>query len=206
MLVQEAVGYNRFGLRCVSAEEEKANRDFVLSRRIPMPGEPDLNPFHKPFATYDDGKKSLAEIVEDRHLDEMNRLKEEYQVFFKWPENRHVWEYQQRKKDLEDDYKMQQSFVVTYKSTEDRIRQAKARMSENNLRLGCALMLGSGLLISRHFAWALVVYALAVAGIGAITVNETRLIRRLKKSNEHTKKTLVKWHDQDYWSKSRDDA
>ena len=53
-------------------------------------------------------------MVRARHEDEMQRLKEEYQDFFKFPESRFYKSYLRRQKEMERDYKNQEKWVHLY--------------------------------------------------------------------------------------------
>ena len=111
MLVHEALGYNRFGLRYVSAGEMRARREFILKQTFPP-----QPPQHKPLSAFADKGKSLPEMVTDRHDFEMKQLEEEYHVFFKWPQSPEFQQYLNLKQKKEEDYKRQQEWVDLYQS------------------------------------------------------------------------------------------
>ncbi len=107
--------YNPHGLRCISRGEIDAQKRFILSYKFSSPEK-----FHKPLNSYqnDEHSRTLPELVRARYEDEMLRLQERYQDFFKFPESRFYQSYLRQKEKMERDYKVQERWVDFYRKAD----------------------------------------------------------------------------------------
>lgn len=87
MQPQEALGYNRHGLRCISQEETEALRRLILSHTF---GKTD---------TKDKSLKNHQEIAK-----EIEQLDKTYQDFFQFPDSDTFLNYQKQRKELIKEY------------------------------------------------------------------------------------------------------
>lgn len=127
MLIHEAFGYDRFGLRHISKEEKEARRKFILSFDF-FSKEQDA---HKSLESYQDGNKSLQALVAERYHDEENQLKKKYQDFFKFPLSRQFREYQQKKQQKDEDYQEQKKWLDFYDTCDQDASRISLHMVQN---------------------------------------------------------------------------
>ena len=195
MLVHEALGYNRFGLRCISKEEIEARRKFILSVDF---SEKALDT-HKPLASYQDGKKSLRTLVVDRYQDEENQLKKKYQDFFKFPQSHQFQEYQQKKQQQEKDYLAQKRWLDLYDSYDKDASRISLHMAQN-AGLGTLLTSVGTISISSNSplapAMASLCYLGALCQFHGVYQNHTAL-KDTPKFKERVRMVLEDWYEPD---------
>ena len=196
MLIYEALGYNRFGLRCVTEEEMEARRKFVLSINF----SPTEDNHHKPLESYQDGKKSLRTLVLDRYQDESNRLKKKYQDFFKFPQSREFQSYQQQKQKIEEDYQKQKKWVDLYYSYDKNLSRASLSMTQAAGTGALLTSIGTLAICSNSSlapATASLCYLGALYQFYGAYRNYAALKKDAPKAKERIKMVLEDWHKPD---------
>lgn len=199
MLLMEALGYNRFGCRCISREEMEAKKKFVLSSD-PLS---EVRNFHKPLESYQDGKKSLDELVEARHQDEVERLTKKYQDFFKFPESHELRAYRQQKEEMDKDYENQKVWLGFYHS--DNQRATRALLNKSTLMfIGSVFLVAGTMNACTKSPLAPFVASLFYAGAvfnfyGAYVWHPS--LKSITKDKERIKMVLEDWHKDDRFAR-----
>ena len=195
MLVHEALGYNRFGLRYVTREELDARCKRVFSFDFSSKE----HNRHKPLESYQDGKKSLRMLVVDRYQDEADQLKKEYQDFFKFPQSPEFQEYQRKKQHQEKDYHAQKKWVEIYYSYDKEILSGTIQMLQS-IGIGSLLASVGTIAITSHSPFAPAMAALCY--LGAMYSFHTghlehAALKDIPKSKERAKMILEDWYKPD---------
>jgi len=198
MLIQEALGYTRHGLRVVSKEEHDARMKFVFSQDLFKPGEA---PKPKPLDSYQDetGNRPLAALVWDRYQDEVNRLDDTYRSLFRWPQCPEMKRYTQKKEELDEDYQRQRSWVSMYRENKHDIYRASQRAAQYATVSVVMAMAGTLMLLSGkptvQIASAFMYMSSALQLFGVR--NNRQCQKDLAESNKGIRIVLEDWHEKD---------
>jgi len=185
------------GLRVVSKEEMDARTKFVLGYDFTK------TPEHKPLSDYEDGKRTFPEVVLARHEGEMKQLDEEYKDFFRFPDSPEFHSYERQKKEKEEDYRQQKTWVDMYQRN---IYAAKVEKKTWKGQIACgSLFMAGGLLhaTSSNPVSYISFSFLCLAGVLSLYAAHMRGqdLRELPKRNARIKMLLEDWHKEDRFAR-----
>ena len=202
MLIHEALGYTRHGLRVVSKEEADARAQFVLSRNVFKPGEA---PKPKPLNSYQnkEGTRTLADLVWERHRDDQDRLDDEYRSLFRWPQCPEMRSYARRKEQKEEDYQSQREWVSMYRQNERDILHTSTNIFQHKTLAALTGIGGTLMVISGQpvmlVAGSLLYLAAVIQAFAAKSNHQAT--KDLTEMNREIRVVLEDWYEDDRFAR-----